>query len=880
MGLVKITELTKELGITSRTLRYYEQMGLIRSERLPFENYRYYDRENIERVKQILVLWKMQIPVRDIIRIYESKDLAVLVDSFTARINAIDHQIVSLLELRRIINKFVQSMMQKGIKHISALPLLYDKIEKSLELKEKHKKEELSFQRLSELSEQAPPDLTIVDLPPMRVLSSLERNSGKSDIDGFWDWLAKSGITIGAPGSRTLFEYQQDDGQTVILHRIDRDFNNTGPYQDFEFDGGLFAAGSTYADDDIASFHTGMIKSFDENAYYEVDYSRGGFLGHESLVESVISPDSMREKINIYVPVKRRLPAAEQYDQYETVTDIALDEIERDNPVLCEYNVPLAEITPVNNPHYRILETDEAEFIGWIAARRLSTNVSVRIPFRIDIEFMADRESERFGYGSDEGSIRIYHGNSMFAVNMENKADSRLSKEAICFNEPLTGKYICYPRLGSINYNEYNTLTWIVGERHFAVVINGEVRYCGVNFPYMATDLYLQKPETVIIGSDGQGKKYFRSIKISQLKTTPKIIIRKGELNMAVNRSNNIIPIIHPLIMMHYGENYWFNGCARYVMECLGENDYDYGFFAGLTGDNFAQVYSYDRFRGDGVTDYFLSEPRGTNFIEEVFDECGYASTFVTLKQLSDNRSMYVNTLISYIDNGLPVIYNHWGKNPNIIWGWGVFVGYEDYGKTLLYITSEMKEPGRVTLDDMLHGELMPGQEYCNGWIFVGEKRKDVNLAELYRKRILSLPQLLSVKTEGYCFGAEAFRSWAADIENGKFDGMKPEEFDPWYMYTVYVCNLATNGSCCHSFLDRALLLNPDLKFIEEIRRLYEQMRRMWNEQNGEDLEAIGGGFNITLNALQDKNRRSRIAAKLREFAETADKIAAACHGE
>ena len=89
----------------------------------------------------------------------------------------------------------------------------------------------------------------------------------------------------------------------------------------------------------------------------------------------------------------------------------------------------------------------------------------------------------------------------------------------------------------------------------------------------MASDLYLLKPETIYIGSDGQGKKYFRSIKVSQLKTAPKIKIKKGKLNMIVNRSNNIITVIRPLITMHYGENYWFNGCARYVMECLGEKD-------------------------------------------------------------------------------------------------------------------------------------------------------------------------------------------------------------------------------------------------------------------------------------------------------------------
>lgn len=880
MELVKITDLTNDLGITSRTLRYYEQMGLVRSERPPFEKYRYYDRENIERVKQILVLRKMQIPVRDIVKIYESRDLTVLVDSFVARINEIDHQIDALYELRRIINKFMQSMMEKGIKHISALPLLYEKMEKSLELRENRKKEEeFSFRRLSELSEQTPLDLTIVDLPPMRALSSIEKNSGKSDADGFWDWLGKSGLTFGTPGSHTLFEYQQADGQPVILHGIDRGFNNSGPYQDVDFDGGLFAVADSYADDDIASFHRRMIKSFDDNPYYEVDYRQGGALRHESLVESVISPDSLREKVNVFLPVKRRLPNAEQYDPNEQVLKISLDEVERANPVLYEHNIPLSEISLVNHPDYKVLETGEAEFIGWIAARKLSTNVSVRVPFRVDIEFMADRESERFGYGSDEGSIRFYHGNNLYAVNMENKADNRLSKEAICFHEPVLGNYHCYPGLGRIKYNEYNTLTWIVGEKHFAVVINGEVRHCGVNFPYMASELYLQRPETILVGSDGQGKKYFRTIKVSQLKTTPKIRIKRGELNMAINQSNNIIPVIHPLITMHHGENYWFNGCAKYVMECLGEKDYDYSFFAGLTGDNFAQVYSLDRFRGDGATDYFLSERKSTNFIEDIFAECGYASTFVTIRQLANNRGMYVQTLMAYIDKGLPVIFNHWGKDPNQKWGWGVFVGYEDYGKTLLFISAEMNEPERKTLDDLLPEELMIGQETCNGWIFIGEKRKEVNLAELYRNRILTLPQLLTKKTEGYCFGAEAFRSWAADIENGSFDGMKPEEFDGWFMYTVYVCNLATNSSCCHDFLDKALQLNPDLKFIEEIHHLYEQMRRMWNEQNGEDLEAIGGGFNITINALQDKNRRSRIAAKIREFADIADKVVATVNG-
>lgn len=876
MKLIKITDLTNQLGISSRTLRYYEQVGLVQSVRLQFEKYRFYDNENIEKIKQIIVLRKMQIPIKDILSIYESEDMTVLVESFVSRINAIDNEIDALRELKHIIDEFLQAMLKSGIKHISALPLLYEKIDKQLEAQEIGENDkEISFERLSALSEKvtAPPELIIVDLPSMRVLSSKLKNSDISDVDGFWDWLGKNRIPFGTPGSHKLFEYQKDSAQTVIIQSIEGDFNNDGPYSDYEFEGGLFAVGSVFVDDDISLFHRRMIKCFDDNPYYEVDYLHGGHLRHESLAESVISSDSRREKINIFLPVKRRLPDAEQYDPNEQISNIGLKEIERENPVLYEYNIPLNEITPVCDPHYKVLETGEAEYICWISDRKLSTNVSVKIPFRVDIEFKAEKDSERFGFGSDEGGIRIYHGNNLYGINMENKADSRLSKEAICFNQPMLGDYFSYPGLGRIKYNEYNTLNWIVGEKHFAVIINGQVRYCGVNFPYMVSDLYLQKPETIIIGSEGQGRKYFRSITVSQLKTTPKIKIKQGELIMAAKQSNNRIPIIHQPITMRYGENYWFNGCAKYVMECLGEKDYNYSFFAGLTGDNFAQVYSYGCFRGDGATDYYLSDKGNNDFIEDIFAACGYASTFVTVKQLIKNKEMYLQTLIAYIDKGIPVIFNHWGNIPRNRWGWGVYVGYEDFGKTLLYLNAEMTEPDKISFDELFSDELSDGQEACNGWIFVGERRKNVKLADIYRNRISTLRQLLTTKTEGYCFGAEAFRSWAADLEKGKFDGMKPEEFDDWPMYTIYVCNLATNSSCCHNFLNKAQELNPEFKFLEEIRGLYEKMRFMWNEQSGEDLEAIGGGFNITLKALQDEQRRSRITAKIREFAECTDKV-------
>jgi hypothetical protein len=197
-----------------------------------------------------------------------------------------------------------------------------------------------------------------------------------------------------------------------------------------------------------------------------------------------------------------------------------------------------------------------------------------------------------------------------------------------------------------------------------------------------------------------------------------------------------------------------------------------------------------------------------------------------------------------------------------------VVVGYEDYGKVLLYITGNNNQPERMPLEKVLEGN--PDKE---GWIFVGDKKENRPLAEIYREAICAIPQLQSIKTDTYCFGAEAFRAWASDIENGKFDGMKPEDFDTWAYYTNYVCVLATNGSCCHEFLKRARGLNPDMGFLEEVSRFYKRTGDIWNNDNGEDLEALGSGFNVTLEALQKKEKRNKIAAKIRECGDVVDEI-------
>jgi DNA-binding transcriptional MerR regulator len=863
MEPVKITALSKELGITSRTLRYYEEIGLINSIRPNFEKYRYFDKDNIERIRQIQVLRKMQIPIKEIASIYHSREMSTVVEVFTRRIAKIDDEINALSELRRIVYEFLDTMHEKGIKKISAIPLLYDEMEKRLE----------RYDRLDSASEmlRKPVETSIVSLSPMAMISSVNHHTNRSEPTEFWNWLNRISFPLPGPGQGEIFEFQNDSQDTVIIVKVDEGFRNDGDYSEYTFEGGLFARSGVYVDDDLIAFHDKVIDSFDDNFYYEVDYTHDGDLRQPSLVESVLSADSKRDKVLIYVPVKKRIPNAALYDPNEIVEKISAREIEEANPVLWEKNVPLDGLEPINNPHYAMTEDGEAEFeveyIGYISTRRLSTRVEAKLPFRVDVEFKVDQSSGRFGYGSDEGSVRIHHGTNLYGINMHNSADSELSEEALAFNQPIFGDYFKYPKRGRIPYDVYNRLTWIIGEHHFAAILNGEVRFCGINFPYMQSDLSREKPVPVILGSDGQGKRYFRKIVVSQLQYSPKLIIDKGVITMNKRQSNNMLPRLHQLITSEKGENYWFNGCAKYVMESYGEADYDYWFFSGITGDKLAQVYSYDGFRGDGVTDYRLSDGTGA-VLEDVFSVCGYDSSHVTLAEIGKNRTMYVQTVMSYIDNGVAVILDH-----KFHLGWAVLVGYEEYGKTLLYINGDEKTPQKMSMDDLFTESLSDWEKEAYGLCFVGEKREEKDLKEIYRNTIHKLPELLTTKNDSYCFGAEAFRSWADEISRGRFDGMKIADFEGWGIYTIYVCNLATNGSCCDTFLDRALELNPDYTFLADVKKEYKKIARYWNNDAGKDLEALGGGFNVTLETLQDKEQREKIAGKILKMAVCMDNV-------
>lgn len=78
MALMTISEVSGELGISARMLRYYEKRGMIESIHREDYAYRMYDENTVERISQIITLRKLQLPLKKIRIIMDGNRQAAL----------------------------------------------------------------------------------------------------------------------------------------------------------------------------------------------------------------------------------------------------------------------------------------------------------------------------------------------------------------------------------------------------------------------------------------------------------------------------------------------------------------------------------------------------------------------------------------------------------------------------------------------------------------------------------------------------------------------------------------------------------------------------------------------------------------------------------
>jgi len=86
-NLQTVSAVSKNFDISTRMLRYYEQIGLIESRRKENYSYRVYDETAVKRLRQIILLRKLRIPMKQIKNILEKQEItAAIIEVFRQNI--------------------------------------------------------------------------------------------------------------------------------------------------------------------------------------------------------------------------------------------------------------------------------------------------------------------------------------------------------------------------------------------------------------------------------------------------------------------------------------------------------------------------------------------------------------------------------------------------------------------------------------------------------------------------------------------------------------------------------------------------------------------------------------------------------------------------
>ena len=106
--MLTITEVSRTHEVSARMLRYYEQQGLIASRRQEGYAYRMYDEENIARLRLILVLRKLRVPLKSIAALLSGCDAGEAVRILRERIAEIDEERRILTTIRETLAAFME----------------------------------------------------------------------------------------------------------------------------------------------------------------------------------------------------------------------------------------------------------------------------------------------------------------------------------------------------------------------------------------------------------------------------------------------------------------------------------------------------------------------------------------------------------------------------------------------------------------------------------------------------------------------------------------------------------------------------------------------------------------------------------------------------
>lgn len=311
--LIKIRDITTKYDISARTLRYYEEMGLINSTRSDDYTYRMYDETAVKRLEQILILRKLNISIKDIQRIFDTSGSQVVLEVLGKKVDDIDGEVALLHELKEIIMEFIHQIDNADFGKDSDVKLLYEKareIENHL-VNVDYNGNPSNLNRLFEVTEKLKktPEVRVVQLPKCKVATSGAPDPTFSTVWSFSNWWKDYDKKRHAVHYSSMDFLFGENGGLVWWMMVEDDAtsDDCGGYNIIDFEGGLYAV-HTSIDEDMESQNlvNQKIMKWLESTGFELDERHGNrtYMGHMINPTFEIKQGLGYHQYEIFVPIK------------------------------------------------------------------------------------------------------------------------------------------------------------------------------------------------------------------------------------------------------------------------------------------------------------------------------------------------------------------------------------------------------------------------------------------------------------------------------------------------------------------------------------------------------------------------------------------------
>ncbi len=308
--VVKIRDVSLKYDISARTLRYYEDMGLMQSIRSENYAYRVYDEAALKRLEQILILRKLNISIRDIQKIFSVYNSSVLLDILGKKVTDIDEEVAWLYELKQIVLEFIRHIKSHDFQNEADIKFLYEKAN-NLEMQIMNQQsidESKTVEDLLRVSQKLnkQPDVRIVEIPKTKMASSgYDTGNGELEkFDKWWSEIDKNRKDKFFP--RDFMCYDLHKNSLIWYYAIGEEIGDTDGFEVIDFEGGLYAAAVSKDGDDTDGMrvYNGIMDWINESGYFEVNE----YPGHYHMFHVITSPLANKamgyNQLEIFVPIK------------------------------------------------------------------------------------------------------------------------------------------------------------------------------------------------------------------------------------------------------------------------------------------------------------------------------------------------------------------------------------------------------------------------------------------------------------------------------------------------------------------------------------------------------------------------------------------------